>query len=80
MNIQIFATTLLLVAITVYTEAFLFGVSITDAAGAVLGATNPTQTAALAGAGLLTAATGLAIGSALSNANRPTSTRTVRAI
>jgi len=59
------------------TTAFFFGVQLTNPAGGVIGATNPTQTGILAGLGLAGATLG-ALGVANALNNRPATTTVVR--
>merc|ERR1712142_521135 len=74
-----FSTVALLLALVspAPTTAFFFGVQLTNPAGGVIGATNPTQTGILAGLGLAGATLG-ALGVANALNNRPATTTVVR--
>lgn len=70
--VGVFSTLLVAVLLPRETDA-IFGISLTNGAGTVLAATNPTQTAALAGAALLTKAAGVGLGALLANQGRSSS-------
>jgi len=74
-----FTTVALLLALAspAPTTAFFFGLQLTNPAGGVIGATNPTQTGILAGLGLAAGTLG-ALGVANALNNRPATTTVVR--